>query len=357
MVLPAYWSWKWSPKNREPEIRQGDFLVAKAITIGNPVAWVKDFEVYNPNSQFVDSEFSTEVFDDATTGYASYIDEQGREMKEEVVFTLKDGKRYMVWKTRLYPQETRSYDLRIITPPVVETSREVEVTGLSDNKMVELRMSLFLTSLASEVYKNVQLSLPISSASILDVSNGNGNPIFYSGTDSIRVTIPEIAAKGFEEIIVKYKDTYPRIIVTPSRDNYDPDSEVSLEILVIHGGEQIDYPYIETEVYTPDKELVYANIRQLDKLDPISRTNISETFKVPLGATSGKYIAEARLRNDMSTLATGTGNFYVSGGAGGIAEWMSYLMLLIALGILYLGVKRIRDAKSDTGIAASTASK
>jgi hypothetical protein len=188
----------------------------------------------------------------------------------------------------------------------------------------------------------------------LDVSDGEGNKLSYSGTDSVRVTIPEMASKALEEIILKYKDTYPRIIVTPSRESYDLDSEVSLDILVIHGGEQIDYPYIETEVYTSDKELVYANIRQLDKLDPISKTNISERFKVPLGATSGKYVAEARLRTDMDTLAVGTGNFYVSGTESAVAAWMSYLMLVIALGVLYFGVKRIRSVQSETSESSAT---
>jgi hypothetical protein len=165
--------------------------------------------------------------------------------------------------------------------------------------------------------------------------------------------IPSLGSKGLKEIIIKYKQSYPKIIITPDKERYDTGAPVGLDILVIHGGDTLDYPYIETEVYTPDKELVYANIRQLGKLEPISKTNISETFKVPLGAASGKYIAEARLSSDMATLATGTGNFYVNGSEAGIASWISYIMLIMALGVLYFGVKRVRETSSDSNPEAS----
>jgi len=333
---------------KELEITQGDFMTAKAIVVGSPVSWVKEFEVFNPNSQFVDSTFSTEVFDDITAGYATYIDEGGNEVKEAAVISLKDGKRIMTWKAKLYPQETRNYELRVLTPPVLETDRNVEVTGVLEDKMVELRMSVFLRSLAAEDYENIQLNLPLSSSSILSITDGEGTSLPYSGDESVKVIIPQIPAKGLKEIVVKYKQSYPKIIITPDKTSYSLDSPVGLDILVIHGGDVIDYPYIETEVYTPDKELVYANIQQLGKLEPIAKTNLYEQFNIPLGASSGRYIAEARLRSDMATLATGTGNFYVSGAESGIAGWVTYLLLLLALGVLYFGVRRIRSAKTDT---------
>ncbi|MBN2094961.1 MAG: hypothetical protein JW727_02840 [Candidatus Aenigmarchaeota archaeon] len=339
-----------------PIITEGGFLVAKSVQVGNPVVWVKSFEVFSPNSKFVDAEFSTEVFEDTTAGYVSYIDEMGQEKKEEVAFVTKDGKRQMVWSTKLYPQETRNYDLRILTPPVLETDRDIEVLGVIEEKMVELRMSVFMRSMAQEEYTDVQLNLPISASSVLSITDGEGNPISYTGDSTIKAIIPSFGPQAIKELVIRYKQSYPKIIVTPNRDRYDPNSIVSLDILVIHGGEEVNYPYLETEVYTPDRDTVYANIQQLDKLEPITKTSLSESFTVPLNAPAGRYIAESRLRSDMATLATGTGNFYVGGGGSAVGSWMGYIMLLLALGILYFGVKRIRSETrrvSESSIPAS----
>jgi hypothetical protein len=334
----------------EPQIRQGDFLTVKSVVVGSPVAWMKDFEVYNPNSRFTEAEFSTEVFEDATAGYVSYLNAAGVEVKEEVAFTAKEGKRQMVWRSRLYPGETRVYDVRVITPPVVETDRDVEILGVLENKMVELRMSIFLRSLAAQDYSNVQFNLPISSHNILSIKGSEGMPIPYSGGSNIRVTVPQMPAQGMKEIVIVYKQAYPTIIITPNKDSYGLDSEVMLDILVIHGGEEISYPFIETEVYTQDKVMVYANVQNLERLEPISRTSISEQFRVPMGAPSGRYIAESRLKSDMATLATGTGNFYVSGTASAYAAWVNYIILLLCAGVLYVGVKRLKPQKAAESI-------
>ncbi|MGC9310506.1 MAG: hypothetical protein ACP5E4_02150 [Candidatus Aenigmatarchaeota archaeon] len=329
------------------EITDGEFFTAKSVLVGSPVSWMKDFEVYNPNSRFVDAEFTTEVFEDATNAYVTYVNDKGAEVKEEIVFTTRDGKRHITWKSKLYPNEMRTYDIRILTPPVLETDRDVEIMDVLEGKMVELRMSIFLRSLAAEAYENVQFNLPISTWNIISITDSEGRPIDYSGGTSTRVMIPEMAAGEMKEIVVVYKQAYPKIIITPDKDRYELDSEITLDILVIHGGEEVSYPYIETEVYTPDRDLVYANLQDLGKLEPIAKTNLYERFSVPLGAPEGRYIAESRLMSDMATLATGTGNFYVSGSSGLSAAWINYVLVLLAIGLIYMGTKRASSVKKS----------
>jgi len=330
----------------KPVITQTDFLTARTITVGNPVVWVKDFDVYNPNSRFVDSEFEIDVFDDATDGFVSYLNEKGERVEENIVFKKENGKKLMVWKTRLAPLETRSYDIRVLTPPILETDRDVEVLRKLENKMVELRMSIFLRSLAAEEYKNVAINLPISRDNIISVKDGSGNSLSYTGGEgSTTILIDKFAAEELKEIIIIYKQSYPKIIITPDKERYSLNSTVTLDILIIHGGEEISYPYLETEVYTSTKDLIYSNIKDLGRLKPIDKTSISERFKVPVGAPTGRYIAESKLRSDLATLATGTGNFYVMGAATGYGNLFGYLILFFVIVILYFSVKRLYKIK------------
>ncbi|MCK4429161.1 MAG: hypothetical protein KAU95_02205, partial [Candidatus Aenigmarchaeota archaeon] len=332
----------------EPTITQTEFLTARTITIGNPVVWTKGFDVYNPNSRWVESGFEIDVFKDTTDGFVSYSNEKNEKVDEKVVFTNKEGGRVMTWKARLSPSETRSYDIRILTPPVLETDRDVEVLRKLENKMVELQMSIFLRSLAGEDYENVRLNLPISRDNIIEVKDAHGKEYNYTGGEgSTAIIIDKFPAQALKEIIIKYKQSYPKIIITPNKNRYDLNSTVTLDILVIHGGEELAYPYIETEIYTPGRQLVYSNIQELGRLEAIDKTNISELFRVPMGAPTGKYIAQARMRTDLATLATGTGNFYIVGAAG-YTNTFTYLILFFALAVLYMSVKRLYFVKKQT---------
>ncbi len=333
----------------KPVIMQTDFLTARTITVGNPVSWVKGFDVYNPNSRVVESDFEIEVFEDTTDGFVSYVNEKGDKVEEKIVFGEGDGKRILTWKSRLTPLESRSYEIRILTPPILETDRDVEVIRKLEDKMVELRTSIFLRSLAAEEYENVIVHLPISRDNIIAVTDGFGNVLSYTGGEgSTTIYIDKFGAKEMKEIIVKYKQSYPKIIVTPDKERYSLDATVNLDILVIHGGDEIAYPYLETEIYTPNMDLVYSNIQDLKRLESIDKTSIFEKFSVPVGAPTGRYITEVRLRSDLATLATGTGNFYIVGGAAtGYGNLLGYLALFFTMAILYFSLKRLYIIKKS----------
>lgn len=333
----------------EPIITQTEFLTARTIVVGNPVSWIKDFEVYNPNPSFTESEFKVEVFDDTTDAYASYLNELGQKVEEKIVFGKEGEKTIISWKTKLAPMETRSYDLRILTPPVLETDRDIEVIRKLEDKMVELEMSIFLRSMAEELYENVALNLPISVENIISIADAFGNAYSYTGGEGLTTLyIDEFEPKDRKEVVVRYEQSYPKIIITPDKERYELDTEVRLDILVLHGGEEIAYPYLETEIYTPNKELVYSNIQDLGRLEPIDKTNVSERFNIPMGVPTGMYVAESRLRSDLATLATGTGNFYVIGSVPGYTSILGYLLILIAIGLLYFSSKRLYSIKKQT---------
>jgi len=164
---------------------------------------------------------------------------------------------------------------------------------------------------------------------------------------SKRKPIDRLEPDGLKTVTVIYKESYPTIIITPDRDRYDLESPVNLEILVINGGDKIEYPYVEIEVYTPQMDVMFTTIEKLDELDPLEKTEMYEKFVIPAYSPGGMYLASARFRENFVTLASGTGNFLVVGGAGvGVPESVQIMIVLIVILVLaYFSIKRIREVR------------
>jgi hypothetical protein len=138
------------------------------------------------------------------------------------------------------------------------------------------------------------------------------------------------------------------IIVTPDRDRYELQSPVSLEILVINGGERLQYPYVETEVYTPHMDVVYTAMQSLDEMEPLEKTELYEKFVIPVNAPKGTYIATARFREGFATISSGTGNFIVAGISPGM-NIVDMVFMILILSLIYFTGKRIKHLRSGVG--------
>ncbi|MCK4496921.1 MAG: hypothetical protein KAU24_01915, partial [Candidatus Aenigmarchaeota archaeon] len=152
---------------------------------------------------------------------------------------------------------------------------------------------------------------------------------------------------GLKTVIVIYKESYPTIIITPDRDRYDLNAPVNLEILIINGGDKIEYPYIEIEIYTPQMDVMFTTIEKLEEMEPLEKTEMYEKFVIPAYAPGGMYLASARFRENFVTLASATGNFFVTGGVGvSIPESVQILIVVIVILVLgYVSIKRIREGR------------
>ncbi len=329
-------------------IDEDELRLSKTVPVGKPAAWTKDFNVYNPNPRQVSASFETVVFDDATDGYVSYIDENGRRVDESTTFSKdSQGRKVMRWQSSINALETRNYDVTVLTPPVLEIDRDIEVMEQLPEKKVRLKMDVYLKSFAQEDYENVILNLPIAYQNVEVVRDGFGNRLpFTGGTETTSITVDVVRAGQLKTVTVIYKESYPTIIITPDRDRYNLNSPVSLEILVINGGEKIDYPYLEIEIYTPGMDVVFTNIAGLEKMEPLEKTKMYERFVIPATAPSGMYIASARFREDFAVLASATGNFYVMGIGGGGSQSLEIIVIILVSAILvYFSFKRLREVR------------
>ena len=332
-------------------IEQGELEQSKTVLVGKPVIWNKEFDIFNPNARTVNTRFQTIVFDDATDGYVSYYDENGRRVEEPVGFgTGPDGEKTMYWDTALAPLENRNYEVTVLTPPVLEIDRDVEVLEQLPEKKVRLKMDVYLKSFAQEDYENVILNLPIAYSKIEEVRDGFGNRIpFTGGADTTSITVNRMAADELKTVTIIYVESYPTIIITPDRDRYNLNSPVSLEILVINGGEEIDYPFLEIEIYTPGMDVIFTDISKLESMKPLEKTQTYQRFVIPAAAPSGNYIAQAKFREDFAVLASATGNFYVTGVGGGIPGAVEVVMIILVLAVLgYFSLRRLREVRKSS---------
>ena len=230
---------------------------------------------------------------------------------------------------------------------MVEVDRDIEVLEKLENRRVKLKLDVFLKSFAEEEYSNLILNLPVPYENIFEVRDAFGNRLeFTGGRETSSITIPDIEPEGLKTVTIIYQESYPTIIITPDRDRYDLNSPVGLEILVINGGDKIEYPYVEVEIYTPGMDVIYSNMEDLESLEPLEKTELFEKFIIPAAAPTGTYVAAAKFREDFVTLASTTGNFYVVGAGAAMSEAVQTMIIVIVGGLLlYLSYKRLKEIR------------
>jgi len=327
-------------------ILEENAVLGSAVVVGKPVLWTKKFEIYNPNNRRIASQFNTKVFDDALEANVLYYDEFGKLIEEKPDFDILGDGKHIFWTTTLNPLETRTYEVRILTPPVLEVDRDIEVLEKLNDKQVKIKTDIYLKTFAEESYSDLRLNLPFNSDQIISITDDLGREFEYYGTDSVVVIIPELDANGLRTISVTYKASYPTVIITSDKSSYDTNSTVGLSILVINGGERIRNPYVETEVYTAFNDQIHSEIFNLDELMPLEKTETYERFALPTYSPTGMYTAHARFREDFAIISQGSTSFFVSG----VRESVLYnfeVIVIVALGItlIYLSYIRYRSIK------------
>jgi hypothetical protein len=178
---------------------------------------------------------------------------------------------------------------------------------------------------------------------------------FTGGKDTSSIIVDSIEPNGMKTITLMYKASYPTIIITPDRDRYDLSAPVNLEILVINGGESIEYPYLEVEIYTPGMDVIYSNLEKLKNMEPLEKTQNYEKFVIPANAPGGMYVASAKFREDFTVLASGTGNFLVIGGASTPEAFEIILLVSVTSMLVYFSFKRLREVRRTKAIIDGTA--
>jgi len=326
-------------------------LVTPVIT-GNPGVWTKTFSVYNPNKRPMQATFKTTIFGDSVQFYATYYDALGNKVEEKIEKDAEEA----FWQTVMAPLETRMYEIRVMTPPILEADRKVEVLEKLEDKKVKLKMDIYLKSFAKETYTGIKMRMPISYEKIMEIQDAFGNKLAYNGgTDSITIDVPDMEPESVKTITIIYKESYPAIIVTTDKDRYNANNPVGMSILVINGGETLTHSYLEAEVYDPNMDTLETSLIDIGSLEPLAKTETTQQFLIPMSAPTGMYVANVRFREDFATISQGVANFYVLGSRMANLRTIE-VFLIVLLGALLVGLtfKRAREVKKSEVTAKDT---
>ena len=259
----------------------------------------------------------------------------GAKVEESLDIDTTDDGTEAFWDSKIYAMESRLYTISVTTPPVISIDKTTEVVEKLDNKKVLVKTDIFLKNLATATYTNIKLNTGIGADNIVSVRDSFGTDLeFKGGEASSTIIIPEMEGEGLKTITIIYEQAYPTIIVNPKNDRYDSGTPGYLEILIINGGDKIDQAYLESEIYTQDMELIHLNIQTLAALEPLEKTELSETFMIPMSSPTGMYIANVKFKEDFTTLAATTGQFYVTGATSTGLRVIETLLLILVGGVL-----------------------
>lgn len=331
-------------------VSEGELLLAKSVIVGKPASWMKQIEAYNPNARPLRVSFSTGVFMDSMNAVVEYTTPEGERRSESVAYSTSGGKRYLAWESTLAALESRTYTLRILTPPVIEVERRIAELSQISEKLVKVSIEVFLKNLAEEDYANVRLFMPVDDERIFSARDDSFVPIGHSsaGNGSSILTIPYVKAKQAFSLLLQYRESYPVVVITTDKANYEAGNPVGMSILVINGGESVDHPYVETEIYSPELDLMYSSVQGSKPLAPVERAELKELFLIPSAAPTGNYLVSARFREDFATITQGTGRFYVLGSSGPDFMLLGYLLILVfTVLVLYSSLRRVREIRES----------
>ena len=153
--------------------------------------------------------------------------------------------------------------------------------------------------------------------------------------------IPEFPANSLKEVSVLFKESYPLVIIKTDKGEYDSDDEVLITITVINGAEDVEHPFIETEVYSEGMDLVHSNILDLRALNPAETTEIEDAFQISTFMPTGAYVAGARFRGGIgSVISSGKTGFSVAGVEPIVPRNVSLIFIVLLGGLMIYYVIR-----------------
>ena len=298
--------------------------------VGNPVRWLKEFRLKNPNDMPAEDSFVTTVFKDSLN--ARIVTEDGESRPLEI---MPDSK--VSWDVRLEAQEEKSFYLQVFTPPVIEILKTVTPL-LSNETWVSFDMNSTVQNFAEEKYRNVTYSLPYPIENILDY---RGVEDLVPKVDGTAVIIGDMLPDENRSFYLRYVQKPPILIVTMNGFNFTNTDIMNVKILVIPT-EKEERGYVEMEAIGP-----YVKTESGEKLIP--KTNYGDAmsvegvkgsineFNISIGLENfvpGKYVLVTNFKKDFAMVLMDEKEFHVGGGK--LLFEIGYNGLILALLVFIL---------------------
>ncbi len=307
----------------EFEIKEGEWEQEERVDVGKPVLWIKPIEIYNPNEENTKGVFGFDVFSDILN---AYLIEDG--VRKDLNIQKIGDDAFIKFEDMFKPGERKIYFIEAMTPPIVDTKRELSVLEINETSAL-FKLNITLNNTALEDYNNIFYVLPGDYEEVISISDNFGE-INY--TDFIR--LDWIDGKGKKNIIVIYREKIP--IIDPIVDpQYFCDSPINYTVFVVPSATGKDF-YVEAELLGPEQRstLAYAELISLGDVEVGKQVRIPRSFGVSR-IPSGNYRLVTRLRKDFITIKSKEREFFIDCQTDRGICWIWLLFLLLMLITLY----------------------
>jgi hypothetical protein len=318
------------------------------VYAGVPPRWTKSIDVYNPNRVPVEQAISFGVFGDTIS---AHLIREGGSGKESL--TLKEGDRtYVDIIVRLGADEKKSYVLEAVTPPVLETQREVDVLESSERE-IKFMLNATLENFALEGYANVSFLFNSDADNIISAM-GDGIPLYYDRYDDFttEIFIGGLGPGEKRRLTLIYTEVPPILVTAMSSVMYGCNDYANMTVFVIPS-EKESGSYLEIEVVGPEPQLKTTNAQLVEMRDMWPWEEVRVPLCVDLRSFhDGRYFVHTKFKKDFQTILSDQSDFFVNCPERIIVSvsWLGFLGLAIVV-IAYL-VFRFLKKRGETGMDA-----
>lgn len=321
------------------EIGEGEWRVKKSVA-GNPVVWIKEYEIFNPNNVTVSQVMITDVFPDTLSGNLveyndSEVDRKGLELRKE-------NSTYLNWIVQLCGLCRKTYEIEITTPPVLKVNENLDVLEINESTII-FDLNTTLRNFALEDYTDVIVPFPVNNTKIIYIGGGLNYSTHEGG---LSVLIPEIASDEMFNVFFRYMERPPILVTSLNALEYRCAEEANVTLFVIPSENHMD-SYIEFEVIGPYPYLKtpYADYIKIGKIDRLTEVRVPITLDVQK-MPSGKYMTYAKFREGFYTLLSDKKEFKISCEENIFVSINWIIILAICMAIIGYLVFRIYRKKS-----------
>jgi len=324
------------------EIREGEWEQGRAV-VGRPVKWIKRIWVHNPNEVSMEDVLDFDVPGDSLS--VRWIEVGGTQTSTSL--EMKKGNiTYVSIPLQLGPNEEREFILEIQTPPALETKRRLDILESNGTAVVFL-LNLTVENFGSMEYRNLYYEFE-DEKRILEVYV-NGNPLKVgSGKE---VLIGDIDGGERLNLVIKYLETPPVMIVSLNSLEYGCDDRVEITVFIVPSGNESG-SYVEVEVYNAENpsETAYLDLIEIGNIGEGESVKITRVFDIG-SMPSGRYVVLARFRKEFTTILSDRKEMFVNCEKTALViGYLPLLLILVVVVLILLVFRRYRRRRFEDEI-------
>jgi len=327
-------------------VTEGEWIMEKPI-VGKPVVWKKWFSVYNPNNASVKESYRTTVFPDSMS---VNIIEVGSGKGKTGLELKRSGQTYTDWIMDMTALGSRDYMMEVTTPPVMETSRYVDVMN-SNETIIRFMVNVTLDNFAEEFYENISFIFKTTPNKIISIIDGpHEYPFSLYGEDLTEIFVGDMKTGDQRRLTITYEEKPPILITAMNAINYLCADDADITAIVIPS-ETESGSYIEIEVAgpEPDFKTVHAQLKEVGYIEMWEEVRIPVSIDMS-NLPSGRYLVYTSFKRDFNTILSDQIEFTIDCPSRDILSINWMIFIVIALVITGYLVLRIRRKKDEAGI-------